>query len=207
MKEIAAALFKFQQEVGKVKKDATNPFFKSKYATLSNVLDVIREPLNKCNLVVTQSPFGGDEPTLSTKIIHAESGEYILSDYPLMLVKNDPQSMGSAITYARRYALVSMLCLDVDDDDDGNAATKAVQPTQSEQQAFREQIQGSRPKIAPAKIITEGPVRQEQLKLISFYLKKLNRLDVAILVDYSVSELKDLTSKQAVEVINNLEKE
>lgn len=201
MKEIAAALFKFQQEVGKVKKDATNPFFKSKYATLSNVLEVIKGPLEKSNLVVVQSPT--DCTTLVTKIIHVESGELIESAYPLNPVKNDPQGIGSAITYARRYALVSMLCLDVDDDD-GNAASK---PTESEQQAFKQQVEGSRPKIAPAKIVTEGPVRQEQLKLIAFYLKKLNRLDAGILVDYSISELKDLTSKQAVEVITNLEKE
>ena len=204
MKEIAAALFKFQQEVGKVTKDATakGTAFSYRYATLSNVLEVIREPLAKANLVVVQSPDNGD---LFTQIIHVESGEFVESHYQLTPVKNDPQSVGSAITYARRYALVSMLCLDVDDDDDGNAATK---PTPSEQQAFREQVQGAqKPKISPAKIITEGPARQEQIKLIYFYLGKLNRLDAKILIDYSVSELKDLTSEQAVEVINNLEKE
>lgn len=140
MKEIAAALFKFQQEVGKVTKDANNPFFKSKYATLSNVLEVIKEPLEKAKLVVVQTP---DYGNLYTQIIHVDSGEFIESHYPLKPVKEDPQAMGSAITYARRYALVSMLCLDVDDDDDGNAATKTVQPTASEQQAFKEQVQGA----------------------------------------------------------------
>lgn len=205
MKEIAAALFKFQQEVGKVKKDATNPFFKSKYATLSNVLEVIKEPLEKAKLVIAQSPNSQfNETVLVTKIIHVDSGELIESAYPLNPVKNDPQGIGSAITYARRYALVSMLCLDVDDDD-GNAASK---PTPSEQQAFKEQVQGAQKlKIVPAKIVTEGPLRQEQLKLIEFYIKKLGKSGAGILIDYSVSELKDLTSKQAVEVISSLEKE
>jgi len=205
MKEIAAALFKFQQEVGKVTKDATNPFFKSKYATLSNVLEVIKEPLDNAKLVVVQSP---DYGILNTRVVHVDSGEFIESKYPLKPVKEDPQAMGSAITYARRYALVSMLCLDVDDDDDGNAATKTVQPTASEQQAFKEQVQGAqKPRMSPAKIPTKGPVREEQLKLITFYLNKLNKLDAGILIKYSISELKDLTSEQAVEVINNLEKE
>ncbi len=151
MKEIAAALFKFQQEVGKVTKDALNPFFKSKYATLSNVLEVIKEPLKKCGLVIVQSPTFGtagaqDTYFLKTEIIHAESGHSIESFYMLNPVKNDPQSIGSAITYARRYAIVAMLCLDVDDDDDGIAASKP-QPTPSEQQAFKEQVDGaSKPK-------------------------------------------------------------
>ncbi len=204
MKEIATALFKFQQEVGKVTKDATNPFFHNKYATLSSVLEAVKKPLEKANLVVVQSP---SISTLYTKIIHTESGEFVDGHYSLLPVKNDPQSMGSAITYARRYALVSMLCLDVDDDDDGNAASKP-QPTPSEQQAFKEQVHGSQqPKISPAKIVTKGPVREEQLRLINFYLRKLNKLDAGILIDYSISELKDLTSAQAVEVINKLEKE
>lgn len=205
MKEIAAALFKFQQEVGKVKKDATNPFFKSKYATLSNVLEVIKKPLEKAGLVVTQLPNGD---SLETHVIHIESGEEVVCSYLLNAVKQDPQGVGSAITYARRYSLISIFQLDCDEDDDGNAATKPVQPTPSEQQAFKEQVQGAqKPKIVPAKIVTEGPLRQEQLKLIEFYMKKLGKSGAGILIDYSVSELKDLTSKQAVEVINKLEKE
>lgn len=152
MKEIAAALFKFQQEIGKISKDGKNPVYNSKYATLSNVLEIIKEPLKNAGLVVFQSP----SPTsLQTQILHVESGKSIVSEFPLSptiivlekteagkkttTTSQDPQSVAKAITYARRYALVSMLCLDVDDDDDGNAASK---PTASEQQAFKEQVKG-----------------------------------------------------------------
>lgn len=119
--ELSTALLGFHKEVGKITKDAKNPFFKSTYATLSQILEVISPALTKNGLSVIQMPSGHG---LTTLIVH-ESGQYIGDTFDLMPVKNDPQAQGSAITYARRYALGSILSLNIDEDDDGNKATAA----------------------------------------------------------------------------------
>jgi len=119
--KIAKALILFQVKMGEIYKDAKNPFFKSSYATLSNIQDAIKEPLIESGLTVCQFPTG--EHGLTTLILH-ESGEYLMSEYTMTPVKNDPQGIGSCITYQKRYALVSALNLNVqDEDDDGNKAT------------------------------------------------------------------------------------
>jgi len=118
----------FHIKVGKIGKDAKNPFFKSNYASLAHILTETREPLQESGLVLSQFPDGDG---LTTMLIHAESGEYISSTYTLQVVKqNDPQAYGSAISYARRYAITSVLNLQIDDDD----AEKASQPSRTNQQ-------------------------------------------------------------------------
>jgi hypothetical protein len=114
IKNIAGALLKFHAEVGKISKDAKNPFFKSNYASLSNIQDGIREPLQSAGLVYSQLPSGENE--LTTILIHAASGEYMESTYQMTPVKPDPQAKGSAISYARRYALAKSnpsFCFDI----------------------------------------------------------------------------------------------
>lgn len=115
--ELAKALSKFHASVGKIAKTANNPFFKSKYAPLPEILEAIAEPLLQSNLVFSQIP---DGDCLCTILMHTESGEWISGCYSMHPVKNDPQSIGSAITYARRYALGAILGLNIDKDDDGN---------------------------------------------------------------------------------------
>jgi len=121
IKNIAKALSMFQHNVSKIKKDGKNPFFKSNYATLTNILDTIANPLENSGLVFSQLPDGDN--SLTTILIHTESGEFIESTFNMHIVKNDPQALGSAITYARRYALGAILGLNIDEDDDGNRAT------------------------------------------------------------------------------------
>jgi len=118
---IGKALILFHIKVDSVKKDAKNPFFKSNYASLSNILDSINEPLIESGLCFSQFPTGENE--LHTILIHAESGEYIRSSYVMKPVKDDPQGRGSVITYQRRYALAAILGLNIEEDDDANHAT------------------------------------------------------------------------------------
>ena len=121
--ELTKGLFKFHALVGKIAKDASNPFFKSNYASLSHILEEISEPLQQAGLVITQWPNGAK---LTTMLIHAESGEFFQSDYEMPVAKqNDPQALGSAISYARRYAVTSILSLNIDDDDANKASGKA----------------------------------------------------------------------------------
>ena len=115
IKDLTLALAKFHSIVGKIKKDAKNPFFKSSYASLSHILDEIAEPLQISGLVITQFP---DGDSLTTMLIHAETGQYLSASYTMPVAKqNDPQALGSSISYARRYAVSSILSLQIDDDD------------------------------------------------------------------------------------------
>jgi hypothetical protein len=130
IKNIAGALVKFQSSVSKVAKEANNPFFKSKYASLANILDTIQKPLSECGLAISQFP---DGDALTTILLHADSGEWMESSYVMPVAKqNDPQAMGSAMTYARRYALGSILNLNIDDDDDGEKAMGRQIPKKDE---------------------------------------------------------------------------
>lgn len=121
IKELATAICHFQGAVETIKKENTNPFFKSKYADLSSILDVIRTPLSENGLSFVQFPKGEHE--LETMLMHV-SGEWMSESYKMAPTKNDPQGLGSAITYQRRYALGAILGLNIDVDDDGNEASK-----------------------------------------------------------------------------------
>lgn len=121
------AFAKAQKDFPLVKKTDANPFFKSKYAGLPSILEVVLPVLHKNGLYLTQSPVtDGDRIGIKTMILHTESDESLEGTFTVNLAKNDPQGAGSAITYCRRYALVSMLGLNVDEDDDGNHASGQV---------------------------------------------------------------------------------
>lgn len=121
IKEIAEALREFQSQVETIRKNETNPFFKSKYASLSDILNVIRQPLSTCGLSFVQFPKG--KYGLETMLMHT-SGEWMSESYEMEPSKHDPQGAGSVITYQRRYALGAVLGLNIDVDDDGNRASE-----------------------------------------------------------------------------------
>ena len=118
--ELASALVAAQGEFSAVPKDSVNPFFKSNYAALPDVVKHATPILSKNGLAVSQ--IITDEDTLTTMLIH-KSGQYIGGTMTLHLVKSDPQGQGSAITYARRYSYMSILGLVADVDDDGNSSS------------------------------------------------------------------------------------
>ncbi len=135
VKSILPALIKVQSEMPQLSKDANNPHAKSKYVTLDNILGKLNPLLNKNGIFLTQIPV--EESTESSQRIGVETvfwhkdGEYI--SYPAVLYEfekggrmNLTQSVGSIITYARRYALTSILGLSTNEDDDG------VQPTNNQ---------------------------------------------------------------------------
>ncbi len=124
IEKLVVDLIKVQQELGPITKDAINPFFKSGYITLTKVWGTVRETVNKHGFAVSQVLDSHDgKPVLTTILMH-ESGQFLAGDYPLVPVKDDPQGYGSAITYARRYGLCSILSIVADEDDDGNQASK-----------------------------------------------------------------------------------
>ena len=126
LKELATALAKAQGEIKGALKDSANPFFKSKYADLSSVVDAIKVAFSKHGLSYVQmmEPSDKDEVRVSTMILHS-SGEYInCGVLALPVSKVDAQGYGSALTYARRYSLSSAVGV-APEDDDGNAAVAA----------------------------------------------------------------------------------
>ena len=117
IKELATALNLAQGQMTAAKKDAANPFFKSKYADLGSVIMAIKEAFFDNGLSYIQAPIMAEHSVgVVTRIMHS-SGEWIEETLTLPLVKMDPQSAGSAITYARRYALQSMAGVPAADDD------------------------------------------------------------------------------------------
>lgn len=122
LNELAAALSKAQSEFAPIKKENSNPFFKSKYADLSTVIEAVSKTLGKHGLSFTQLPSFLDGKVIVTTVLMHSSGQWMSSELAMPLAKSDAQGVGSAITYARRYALQSALGVAAEDDDDGNAA-------------------------------------------------------------------------------------
>jgi hypothetical protein len=122
--KIAPAFLKAQMSMGAAKKGESNPYFKSKYADLSSVLEACKDALNANGISILQphvtefNPTTGDEVHfVETRLVH-ESGEFISSRTKIVVSKqNDPQSLGSSISYARRYGLQSLISLPAEDDD------------------------------------------------------------------------------------------
>lgn len=123
--KIAKALSQFQGEVKNPANSAVNPFYKSKYAPLAEVLNTSKPILSKYGLATIQNPYTIDGKLFVTTMIVHESGEWI-ETLPLQMPteKNTPQGIGSAITYGRRYSLSAALGLSSEEDDDGNINEK-----------------------------------------------------------------------------------
>jgi len=121
--ELAKALSKFQGAMRSIPRNSVNPFFKSKYADLDAVWDGVRKPLSDSGLSIVQTTVERDDRIyLETMLLHA-SGEYITTELALNPKALDPQAVGSAITYARRYAMSALLGVSADEDDDAEKAT------------------------------------------------------------------------------------
>lgn len=153
--KIAPALLAAQKKIGAAKKDGNNPFFHSSYVTLGSVMEACKDTLNENGIAVLQ-PIGSDENGVyvETVLLH-ESGEYIADRMRIaakqVMVKPDPrkqegfepylspdpQAQGSAISYARRYSLQSMVFIPAEDDD----AEKATNHTKSTE-TYEENTQG-----------------------------------------------------------------
>ena len=126
IKALSEALCKAQAQMGGAVKDAKNPFFGSDYADLTSVIKAIKKPLSDNGLAYTQFPISNENGVgVVSRLMH-KSGEWMENSFILPLVKRDPQGAGSAITYARRYALMSITGVPTADDDAESAMVRST---------------------------------------------------------------------------------
>lgn len=125
MKSLYKALLKFQSELTPVTKDSKNPHFRNDYTSLLSVTEHLKEPLAQNGLIITQRvEWTAATSFLETKLIHADSGEFIQDITPILTNDNKPQSFGSALSYAKRYAKMTITGLtDTLEDDDAEKAS------------------------------------------------------------------------------------
>jgi hypothetical protein len=147
--KLAAALSKAQGQIKGAAKDSENPFFKNKYADLTSVWEACREQLSNNELSITQLTDEAEDSIIVETVLMHSSGEWISGRLAIKPVKADPQGVGSAITYARRYALAAIVGVAPEDDDAEaatrpKASTKKEQPTQvvTKKQRLIEKIEG-----------------------------------------------------------------
>jgi len=210
--ELAKALVKFNSEVNKIAKDADNPFFKNNYATLDTIIDEIRPILSKHGLSIMQIPSGdGQNVTLKTLLLH-ETGEWLESDELTMKpVKNDPQAVGSCITYARRYSLAAFLSLNTGEDDDGNGATygkdkpkpkgnSGQAPNKSQGNGRNGKASEKQMKMIHAKIAHVTAVSKADKQTVENKLK--NQIGVS-----SLTEISPQNASKAIEVLISWEEQ
>jgi len=194
--ELAKALVKFHSVMGKVSKDAKNPFFKNKYASLSNIIEAVTKPLNDNGLSVLQLPC---IEGLTTTLLH-ESGEWISSTSSTPVKDaTDPQKLGSAITYARRYALGAVLSLNIDEDDDGQKAATTPQPKAQPKQVAKPKVvieKDSKEFLAIIKWVIEGK-KDKDGNIKHGTIEQAKTL-------YSISEAVETSIKQKIQSLTEI---
>lgn len=166
--KLAKALLSVQTQLQPALKDAENPFTKSHYATLNSVMEACRDALLTNGIWMTQYPvpapehLGAGHLGLMTKLTHAESGQWQSSLAAVPLPKNDPQGMGIAMTYTRRYALCAMLGIVTEDDDGEGAKMPAKQGGGARRARNAPQVQKS-----PSDEATQAQPKQNAAKTVS----------------------------------------
>jgi hypothetical protein len=201
-KQIFKAIIGFQQEVQKIIKDKENPFHKSKYADLSNIVEAVKPALNMNGLAIiqpiktinlVQNNVHFSQMVIETQMIHS-SGEMITSE---IYVPNhpDPQKLGSLITYYRRYTYLSMIGLapQADDDDGNNASNKTNRGSHDNQSNNQNSTKGNSQESA-----NQGNTQSGQVYKAS--ANQINAIKKIYGPDYKIKE--DLTSKEASELIS-----
>lgn len=205
IEELSKALHQAQASLNGVVKDAKNPHFKSRYATLENVIDAAKTPLQSAGLAFTQAPGAivDGSVEITTMLMHS-SGQWLRSTLHVPLSKRDAQAVGSAITYGCRYALMATLGLPPVDDDAESAMERSPAPAKGSITV------NPPPRNAAAAAAASAPERPETvqvyiraaIKIIAqeadgqalsewWTAEKKNRLDLG-LTDEEIADLRDL---------------
>lgn len=176
--ELALALAKAQGKMLNAKKDSKNPFFKSSYADLASCFESCKQELSENGIAIVQPPHKaeGSKICVETVLIHA-SGQWISGDLELTPIKNDPQAVGSAITYARRYGLCAMVGIAPEDDDGNEASGRNSNGHSHEKITSNQTHEDPSPKTQIARAKATDPLANKFLNgkwrnVVNFYAKK-----------------------------------
>ena len=202
IKEICIAFNKMQSVLEQPLKDKDNPYFRSKYVPLENVVDSIVKASKDNGLSFSQFAETDDNGNIcvSTLVMH-KSGEWI--QYPKLRMKpekNTPQSLGSAITYAKRYALSAIFGITSDEDNDGNGESKPNQNTK--------QKQNNRP-VQKITIVQAQEIADTVQDIANLTGKDYDSINKTVLEAFKVNILSDINSidfKQAIQYVDNLKR-
>jgi len=167
--ELATALAKAQAAITPAVKDKVNPGFRSRYADLASVWEACRAALTSNGLSVVQLPLDRHDgcASLRTVLLHT-SGQYLATTVSARLVKDDAQGLGSALTYLRRYSLAAMVGVVADEDDDGNAASKApAQQARQEPPRLPSRSNGSAPATKAPPVVAVASTQEREAALLS----------------------------------------
>lgn len=219
-KTLAQKLLDVQKSIGALKKDSDNPYFKSKYADLNQVLEVAKQALHPEGIVIVQGPgHDANGKYIQTVLLDTESGQSIDCKVPFSGAESDMQKIGAAITYARRFGLVSLLALE-QEDDDGEAAVGRSSNNTPKREPSSSAGGGQAPRSVTAPK-ANSPVQAEVSKGVN--RKALNEkisLTSKVIVDskrdsadniikmvtsFGVKTKEELTDEQAVKLLSQLE--
>lgn len=219
--KLFTALSKAQGEIVNPQKDSKNSHYNSQYASLPIVIDVIRPVLSNNQLILTQWPESiGDDNYLVTLLAHT-SGQFIKNQIKMLVIKKDPQGLGSAITYYRRYIICAIMGLH-QADDDGNEHRKELEQQQKDDLALKkEQIALEKDKIAYERAKLESCqkeaqtppapapiplISQQQLEHLLTYVNKDDTLLAKLQNVYKVKTLGEINVTNYKAIIDRLER-
>lgn len=171
--KLAEALSKAQGEMKPAKFDAVNPFFKSKYSSLGEIVESAKAVLAKHGLSVIQTVAGDVENVVIETMLAHSSGEWVSNSMAIKPVKADPQGIGSVITYGRRYCYASIIGQVSDEDTDANSVDqqRATEPRKTASdvladEPFVKTISDKQAKMLFAKATSKGIPHAELKALI-----------------------------------------
>lgn len=189
--EISKALAAAQREMKAALKDSTNPFYNSRYSDIATIWDIIREPLMSREIAIVQDAVNGERGVEVTTILLHSTGQWIeFGPLCIPLTKKDAHGIGSAITYAKRYALCAAVgIVSSDDDDDGNAAKEAYHAKEKPNTPFEK-------------------ISKQEIDQLNYLLKKLPAVIQEKFWDYlkalKCNDWSDITIGQFPMIIKNL---
>jgi len=210
--KLAEALAKAQGEIKGALKDSSNPFFKSSYADLASVWDACRGPLSANGLAVIQTTDNRENGLVVETTLAHSSGEWVGGSLYIRPMKDDPQGVGSAITYARRYALAAMVGV-APEDDDGNAASGKGGDAVQKKLDVLDKLYGPPPEDTVNSILTPpDPLQATNTALTNRILKaikdakgepgKLHRIQVKMTEKLTTGELLKESYDKLMEAVN-----
>lgn len=208
-RSIHQAFLDAQKKIEPVKKDGRNPYFNSRYSTLEAVISTVKLPLNDEGFTI-QQPIMGDK--VKTRLQYIDGNTIEDEGTPIVCkINNDPQAQGSAITYARRYGLMSLLGLSATDDDGESATSHSpVKEVKAEPPVAR-RVAPVQPEAKPATPIqptqvTGIPITDGQRKAIFAITKSKGISEDDLKVMFGFESMTELTKQRASEIITGLNK-